>query len=80
MDVLAELLKVRCWFCFQRDLKNLFWSSIHCVLGREPVAISLVTGGYPSPLVMNVIQLKTDFEKMNFSYCNCFRTYYMYLK
>ena len=48
MDVLAELLKVRCWFCFQKDLKTLFWNSIHCgegALGREPVAVSLVTGG-----------------------------------
>ena len=53
MDVLAIPLTVRCWFCFQKDLKNLFWNSIHCVLGGEPLAVSLVTGGYPSPLVMN---------------------------
>ena len=75
MDVLVMPLKVRCWFCFQKDLINCFGISIPWVW-----AGSLVTGGYPSPLMMNVIQLKTEFEKMNFSYCNCFRTYYMYLK
>ena len=45
------------------------------VWGREPCdrRVSFT-------FMMNVIQLKTNFEKMNFSYCNCFRTYYMYLK
>ena len=48
MDVLVMPLKVRCWFCFNKDLINLFWISI-----QMGWAGSLVTGGYPSPLVMN---------------------------
>ena len=69
MDVLAELLKVRCWFCFQKDLKNLFWNSIHCVLGGEPWAGSLVIGGYPSPFMCECyLTIKLRIYKMNFSY------------